>query len=166
MTSPAATQNAPDLAKSNYLGSKRRVAKYIGGKLPADGKTIFDPMCGVSSVLIEAARKGYRVHASGKDVHAFCRERGINAVAFYKWRKRLGLAPSQREESPATEAKAAAKAATQTAAKLVSVRLTSKTPGGWGIEIQFPAGHVLRIGRGVDADVVTTVLAAMRAMAC
>jgi hypothetical protein len=96
--------------------------------------------------------------ASGKDVHEFCRERGVNAVAFYKWRKRLGLAPSQREESPATEAKAAA--------KLVSVRLTSKTPGGWGIEIQFPAGHVLRIGRGVDANVVTTVLAAMRAIAC
>ncbi len=46
-----------DLEKANYIGNKERFAEYIAKKLPKDGKTIFDPMCGCSAVLIEAARK-------------------------------------------------------------------------------------------------------------
>jgi hypothetical protein len=97
--------------------------------------------------------------ASGKDVHEFCRERGISVPMFYKWRKRLGNGRASCGASPAPDS-------AKPAAKLLPVRVTSKTLGGWGIEIQFPAGHVLRISHGVDADVVTTVLAAMRAVAC
>ena len=49
------------LQKANYIGNKRRLASYIVKKFPEDGKTIFDPMCGCSAILIEAVRKGYTV---------------------------------------------------------------------------------------------------------
>ena len=77
MTSPAAVQDARDVAKSNYLGSKRRVAKYITAKLPSDAKTLCDPMCGVSSVLIEAARKGYTVRANDLSIVPYWYSKGV-----------------------------------------------------------------------------------------
>ncbi|MHC4251737.1 MAG: DNA adenine methylase, partial [Planctomycetota bacterium] len=66
-----------DLAKSNYLGSKRRLAKYIAGKLPSDGKTIFDPMCGISAVLIEAARRGYTVRGNDLSIVPYWYSKGV-----------------------------------------------------------------------------------------
>jgi len=66
-----------DLAKSNYLGSKRRLAKYIAGKLPSDGKTILDPMCGISAVLIEAARSGYTVRGNDLSVVPYWYSKGV-----------------------------------------------------------------------------------------
>ena len=50
-----------DVEKANYIGNKRKFATYIVRKFPEEGKTVFDPMCGCSAVLIEAVRKGYRV---------------------------------------------------------------------------------------------------------
>ena len=61
----------PDVEKSNYYGSKRRLAKSIVDKFPEDAKTIFDPMCGVSGVLIEAARRGCRVRANDLSTAGF-----------------------------------------------------------------------------------------------
>ena len=55
------------LEKSNYLGSKRRLAKYIVDRFPDGAKTLSDPMCGVSAVLIEAARRGMRI--KGNDLY-------------------------------------------------------------------------------------------------
>lgn len=63
--------------KANYVGNKRRLAKYIAGKFPADGKTVFDPMCGCSAVLIEAARRGYRVKGNDLSIVPYWYSKGV-----------------------------------------------------------------------------------------
>jgi len=64
--------------KANYIGNKERLAQYIVKKFPDDGKVIFDPMCGCSSVLIEAARsKGYRVIANDLSIMPFWFSKGV-----------------------------------------------------------------------------------------
>lgn len=52
---------AEEYALSNYLGSKRAYVGEIFKFIPPDAKTCFDPMAGVSHVLIEAARRGIEV---------------------------------------------------------------------------------------------------------
>jgi len=46
---------------SNYLGSKKRFASKILEFIPEETKTLFDPMCGIGAVLVEAARKGIEI---------------------------------------------------------------------------------------------------------
>ena len=108
--------------------------------------------------------------ASGRSVGDFCRERGLSKEMLFKWRKRLRVADEARAASQASPAAGpAATGATLAAAKLVPVRVTSGTSAanpGWAIEISFPAGHMLRFGHGIGADVITAVLATMRAVAC
>jgi len=119
--------------------------------------------------------------ASGKGLDEFCRERHISKPMFYKWRKRLRPkwadlpaapralpAPAAAPRAPETTAPASAPLAVP-AARLVPVRLTGQlgpAGAGWAIEVQFPAGHVLRVARGVDPETVATVLATMRVVAC
>lgn len=50
-----------EYALSNYLGSKRQYVNEIFKYIPENTKTLFDGMCGVSHVLIEAARRGIEV---------------------------------------------------------------------------------------------------------
>ncbi len=50
-----------EFLKANYVGNKRRLANYIVGKFPEGAKTLYDPMAGCSAVLIEAAKRGYKV---------------------------------------------------------------------------------------------------------
>ncbi|MHC5059363.1 MAG: DNA adenine methylase, partial [Planctomycetota bacterium] len=66
-----------EIAKSNYLGSKRRLAKYIAGKLPSGGRAVFDPMCGISAVLVEAARRGYTVRGNDLSVVPYWYSKGL-----------------------------------------------------------------------------------------
>jgi DNA adenine methylase len=63
--------------KANYVGNKRRLAKYIVGKFPEDGKSVFDPMCGCSAVLIEAARRGYRVRGNDLSIVPYWYSKGV-----------------------------------------------------------------------------------------
>ncbi|MBW2109282.1 MAG: DNA adenine methylase [Deltaproteobacteria bacterium] len=63
--------------KANYVGNKRRLSKYIVGKFPDGGKSIFDPMCGCSAILIEAARKGYRVKGNDLSIVPFWYSKGV-----------------------------------------------------------------------------------------
>jgi len=63
--------------KANYVGNKRRLAKYIVDKFPEDVKTVFDPMCGVSGVLIEAARRGCRVKGNDLSIIPYWYSKGI-----------------------------------------------------------------------------------------
>ncbi len=72
-----APDSEADVEKSNYYGSKRRLAKYIVDKFPQDAKTIFDCMCGVSGVLIEAARRGYRIRANNLSTVPYCYSKGV-----------------------------------------------------------------------------------------
>ena len=68
---------AEPMEKANYVGNKRRLAKYIVGKFPEGGKTAFDPMCGCSAVLIEAARRGYRVKGNDLSVVPYWYSKGV-----------------------------------------------------------------------------------------
>lgn len=63
--------------KANYVGNKRRLAKYIVDKFPEDGKTAFDPMCGCSAVLIEAARRGYRIKGNDLSIVPYWYSKGV-----------------------------------------------------------------------------------------
>jgi len=63
--------------KANYVGNKRRLSKYIVGKFPDDGKTIFDPMCGCSAILIEAAKRGYRVKGNDLSIVPYWYSKGV-----------------------------------------------------------------------------------------
>ena len=93
--------------------------------------------------------------SSGKSVPAFCAERGISKEMLYTWRKRLKAVDDDSGVA---------------VSKLVSVKVkssvTASAPQDWGIEVTFPSGHTIRIAHGIDAGVITAVLATMRAVAC
>ncbi|MBA7688913.1 hypothetical protein ES703_97402 [subsurface metagenome] len=62
---------------SNYLGSKRRFVRDIFKYIPAETKTLFDPMTGTSHVLIEAAKRGIRVIGNDLSPLAYLYSSGI-----------------------------------------------------------------------------------------
>lgn len=82
---------------------------------------------------------------SGVSVKQFCKEQGLTEYSFYAWRKRLQqtgpvrfalVDRSPRSQQPAAEA---------------------------GLELVLATGERLRIGAGVDAATLRTVLDALRA---
>jgi hypothetical protein len=52
------------LELASYVGSKRRVAERIVSEIPEGAKTIFDPTCGVSHVLLACRKRGMKVLAN------------------------------------------------------------------------------------------------------
>jgi len=64
-------------ALSNYLGSKKKFIKHIFKFISPNTKTLFDPMCGSSHVLIEAAKRGIRVIGNDLSPVAFLYSSGI-----------------------------------------------------------------------------------------
>jgi len=66
-----------EVEKANYVGNKERLAGYIAGKLPKDGGTLLDPMCGCGGVLIEAARRGYRVIGNDLSIVPYWFTKGV-----------------------------------------------------------------------------------------
>jgi transposase-like protein len=83
---------------------------------------------------------------SGMSVRKFCKERGIADHLFFYWRKRLRN--QQRPVRFALVEKEAAQQAPATEAAL---------------ELVLGTGERLRIGTGVDASTLRTVLEALRA---
>lgn len=86
--------------------------------------------------IVEQAR-------SGLSIKQFCKDRGIAEHAFYSWRRRL------RETEPVRFA-------------LVD-RAGWPTAAEWKLEVTLLTGERLRIGIGVDAVTLRTVLEALRA---
>ena len=80
---------------------------------------------------------------SGVSIKQFCKERGFSAWSFYSWRKRL------RETEPVRFA-------------LVDRTGSPQSPE-WNLELALLSGERLRIGAGVNAVTLRTVLAALRA---
>jgi hypothetical protein len=80
---------------------------------------------------------------SGVSIKQFCTERGLSLWRFYSWRKRL------RETEPVRFA-------------LVDRRGAPHAPE-WNLELTLLTGECLRIGAGVDAVTLRTVLEAVRA---
>jgi transposase-like protein len=104
----------------------------------------------VANVGEESARKAgqwrERVaeqQRSGMSVRQFCREQQLPEHAFYAWRKRL------RTEGPLRFA-----LLEPTGAAMAT---------GSTVELVLPTGERLRIGAGVDARTLRTVLEALRA---
>jgi len=82
---------------------------------------------------------------SGVSVKLFCKERGLTEYSFYAWRKRL------RAEGPVRFA-----LVERGAARPEPARDTD-------LELVLATGERLRIGTGVDATTLRTVLEALRA---
>jgi len=80
---------------------------------------------------------------SGLSVKQFCKERGVSEYSFYTWRKRLA------KKEPVRFALVDREAAGQEAAT--------------ALELLLRSGERLRIGSGVDAATLRTVLEALRA---
>ena len=81
---------------------------------------------------------------SGQSVQQFCKEQGLNNPSFYYWRKRL------RQQTPVRFA-------------LVETAGSAQhNSSEHCLELVLPTGERLRIGAGVDAAVLRTVLAALR----
>ena len=83
---------------------------------------------------------------SGMSVRRFCKERGIADHMFFYWRKRL-----RDQQQPMRFALVEREAARQTPATAAELELVLGT------------GERLRIGTGVDATTLRTVLEALRA---
>jgi len=81
---------------------------------------------------------------SGISVKQFCKERGLTECSFYAWRKRL------QKKEPVRFALVDRGAAQQEAATEAALELVMAT------------GERLRIGAGVDAATLRTVLEALR----
>ena len=82
---------------------------------------------------------------SGKSVRSFCKDRGIAEHVFYYWRKRL-----RRQSQPVRFA-------------LVERSAASPEPSApAGLELVLTTGERLRIGAGVDAAALRTVLEVLR----
>jgi hypothetical protein len=82
---------------------------------------------------------------SGISVKQFCKEQGLTEYCFYAWRKRL-----QKKEEPVRFALVDRRAARQQPAPDATLELVLAT------------GERLRIGAGVDATTLRTVLEALR----
>jgi len=82
---------------------------------------------------------------SGLSVQQFCKEQGLNNPSFYYWRKRL------RQQTPVRFA-------------LIETGVAPQPPAHSEhcLELVLPAGERLRIGAGVNAAVLRTVLEALR----
>jgi transposase len=82
---------------------------------------------------------------SGLSARRFCKERGLSESSFYAWRKRL------REQGPVRFA-------------LVERGAPRPTPAAEAaLELVLATGERLRIGAGVDAKTLRTVLEALQA---
>src|SRR5215471_1039120 len=82
---------------------------------------------------------------SGLSVEQFCKEQGLNNPSFYYWRKRL------RQQTAVRFA-------------LIETGVAPQPPARSEhyLELVLPAGERLRIGAGVNAAVLRTVLEALR----
>lgn len=81
---------------------------------------------------------------SGLSVQRFCKEQGLNNPSFYYWRKRLRQ---------------------QTAVRFALIetgRVTQAPYSEHWLELVLPTGEQLRIGAGVNAATLRTVLEALR----
>ena len=82
---------------------------------------------------------------SGVSVSRFCKERGLTEQSFYLWRRRL------REQEPVRFA-------------LIETGAAQSQPATEpALELILATGERLRIGAGVDATALRTVLEALRA---
>ena len=107
-------------------------------------------MAGTISEKVAGSRDEYwreRIEAqqhSGLSVQQFCKEQGLNNPSFYYWRKRFRQRPPVRF------------------ALIETGGAPPPAPSEHCLELVLPAGERMRIGAGVNAAVLRTVLEALR----
>jgi transposase-like protein len=101
--------------------------------------------------IAEAAR-------SGSSIRAFCRERQVTEGQFYAWRRRLS---GKAQGAAKRRARAAV-----TSATFALVQAGGAPPESAGVELVWADGRRLRIGPGVDAATLRTVLAVLEPERC
>jgi transposase-like protein len=97
---------------------------------------------------------------SGRSIRAFCREQGVTEGQFYAWRRRL----NRKAQGAAPQRIRAA--AEMTGATFALVHEATTTPEPAGVELVWTDGRRLRIGPGVDAMTLRTVLAVLEPERC
>jgi transposase-like protein len=102
-------------------------------------------------LIAEAAR-------SGQSIRAFCRERRVTEGQFYAWRRRLN---GSGHGAAWSRAKAAVPGAT-----FALVQQGGAPPEPAGVELVWADGRRLRIGPGVDAATLRTVLTVLEPERC
>jgi hypothetical protein len=60
-----------EIQEASYTGNLETLAKAIVNRFPEGTETVFDPMCGVGSVLFEAARRGMKVAGNDANPYAY-----------------------------------------------------------------------------------------------
>jgi len=95
---------------------------------------------------------------SGRSIRAFCQARGVTEGQFYAWRRRLH---GKAEGAAQQRAHAAVMGAT-----FALVREEGARPEPAGVELVWEDGRRLRIGPGVDAATLRTVLAVLEPPRC
>ena len=94
---------------------------------------------------------------SGLSIREFCRQRNLRTSQFYWWQRRLGMDVRRRLSRKVISGQGQA-----------SFALVSNEPAGTdaGIELVLADGRRLRIYKGVDAETLRAVLAAMESDQC
>ena len=95
---------------------------------------------------------------SGSSIRAFCRELGVTEGQFYAWRRRLN---GKVQGAAKQRAHAAV-----TGATFALVQEGGAPPEPAGVELVWADGRRLRIGPGVDAATLRTVLAVLEPERC
>jgi hypothetical protein len=87
---------------------------------------------------------------SGRSIRDFCSSRQVSESSFHAWRRTLLERDCQRP-------------VTRPGPTLVPVRVVPDTAV---LEVVLPAGLVVRVPAGADADAVAQLVAALRAASC
>ena len=105
------------------------------------------------TLIAEAAR-------SGSSIRAFCQARGVTEGQCYAWRRRLN------RQAQGTAPQRIRTAAEMTGATFALVHEAAAIPEPAGVELVWTDGRRLRIGPGVDATTLRTVLAVLEPERC
>lgn len=105
-----------------------------------------------------------RQRASGLGVGAFCRRNAIPASSFFAWRRRL----SEAAAAPAfVEAKVAARGSS-TLSSDEAISPKSRGPrGSWPagvVEVRLRGGRRVRVGRGLDRELLIDVVSVLEGL--
>jgi hypothetical protein len=98
---------------------------------------------------------------SRMSIREFCRQQQLKESQFYWWQRKFKERRQQHTLNQRNKVKSASDDQTTFA-------LVSDEPGGLaaGIELVLSNGRRLRIGKGVDAETLRTVLAAVEGQGC
>ena len=123
----------------------------------------------------EAKRAHWREHvsaqgASGLSGAAYCREHGLPAQSFYRW-KRVLHAAGERGSAERVVCAKGSRQREAAPALFAEVRIAGALPAPAGalpsgVEVWLRGGRLVRVARGFDAETLRRAVAALEEDAC